>query len=299
MAIELRVSEIIGQLQTAAGSNWSNQPWDGLQAGSLDATVKGVAIAWAPELAILKQAVQKGCNLILTKDPVYWCERLPGKSQDGKTARVSEGPGGPGVWAAVEKTELYKIKKDFIESNNLTIYRMAQNWTGADSRTTEGLLKALGWKADRSISVEPNDPNLKTAIVSLPEQSLIELAKNAQTRVGGKAARLLGEVNARVLKVAVHPSYLSIGAITHIAETPNLDVIVTGEGCEWESFEYAEDWISAGRGKGFLMHGLAGTADTAAREVSAWVKSTVPSAHVEFLAAGDPFTPVYPGGLHA
>lgn len=299
MATEPRVSEIIGQLQTAAGSNWSNQPWDGLQAGSLDASVKGVAVAWSPELAILKQAVQKGCNLILTKDPVFWCERLPAKSADGKTVRVSEGPGGPGAWAAVEKTDLYKIKKDFIETNNLNIYRMAQNWTGADSRATEGLLKALGWKADQSVSVEANDPNLKTAIVTVPEQSLIELARNAQARVGGKAARLLGEVNARVMKVAVHPSYLSISAMTHIAETQNLDVILTGEGCEWESFEYAEDWISAGRGKGFLMLGLAVTSDTAAREVSAWVKSTVPTTRVEFLAVGDPFTPVYPGGLHA
>ena len=47
------------------------------------------------------------------------------------------------------------------------------------------------------------------------------------------------------------------------------------------------------------MLGLAATSDTAAREVAAWVQKVLPSTKVEFLAAGDPFTPVYAGGLRA
>jgi len=55
--------------------------------------------------------------------------------------------------------------------------------------------------------VENSDPNLKTAIVTVPQQSFLELAKYAKNRVGGKSVRLLGEVNARVTKVALHPGY--------------------------------------------------------------------------------------------
>lgn len=224
MPTESRVADILGLLQTTTGSTWSNQPWDGLQTGSMDAAVKGVAVAWAPKLAVLKQAVQKQCNLILTKDPVYWCEKLPAKSPDGLITRATEGPGGPAAWAEVEKTDLYKIKKNFIESNNLNIYRIAQNWSGSQSRPTAGLLSALGWKADQTIRVENSDPNLKTAIVTVPQQSFLELAKYAKNRVGGKSVRLLGEVNARVTKVALHPGYLTIGAIPRIAETANLRI---------------------------------------------------------------------------
>ena len=78
---------------------------------------------------------------------------------------------------------------------------------------------------------------------------------------------------------------------------PNLDVVLSGEGCEWESFEYFEDWIDAGRGKGLIMLGLAVTSDPAAKEFASWVQSVVGSTRVAFLPVGDPFTPVHAGAL--
>ena len=72
-----KVSAIIERLRAAASPTWKDQPWDGLQSGSLDAPVKGVAVAWAPTLDVLKQAVAKGINLILTKDPNFWYEDEP------------------------------------------------------------------------------------------------------------------------------------------------------------------------------------------------------------------------------
>jgi hypothetical protein len=62
---------------------------------------------------------------------------------------------------------------------------------------------------------------------------------------------------------------------------------------------YAEDAISAGRSKGFIMLGLAAAADVSGKEVAAWVSSLHPDAKVQFIPVGDPFTPIIAGGLRA
>jgi putative NIF3 family GTP cyclohydrolase 1 type 2 len=297
---QLKVSEVIDRLRAAAGSSWVEKPWDGLQAGSMDSMVKGIAVVWSPGLQVLKEAVAGGCNLILSKDPVYWYEKEePRKAGDSSGSRIKEGIAGGLRWDVIEKTDAYRAKKQFIDSNQLNIYRLSENWDGSQSMATAGLLKALGWKAQEEIAVDPLSPNMKTAIVSVPQQDLLQVAKTAKSRLGGKSARMVGQPNAKVSKIAVHPSYLTIAAATKIGQVPGLDLIVTGESCEWEAFVYAEDWISAGHGRGFLMLGLAVVSDAAASEVAEWVRKTVPSTKVNSIKAGDPFTPVNAGRLRA
>ena len=201
--------------------------------------------------------------------------------------------------AAVLKTELYAAKKQLIEKNNLNIYRISENWYGKTSMASEGLLSTLGWNASSAVSAVAAYPEEKTAIVTLPAESLLALSKAAKAKLNCKSARLLGDATAKIAKVAVHPGYLTIGAITEIAKVSNLDLILTGEACEWEAFVYAEDWINAGHGKGFLMLGLAVTSDAAASGVAAWVKKTLTGTPVEALHVGDPFQPVFAGRLRA
>ena len=300
MDSKIKVSDVIDRLRTASGSSWVDKPWDGLQTGSLDADVTGIAIVWSPGLQLLREAVTKGCNLILAKDPVYWYEKEePRKSVDSSSSRISEGIAGGLRWDAVEKTEAYRIKKEFIESNKLNIYRISENWDGQPSRETAGFLQALGWKADQLLSVEPLNPNKQSAIVTVPQQDLMPLAKAVKGRLNGKSARLIGDSSAKVKKVAVHPAYLTVAAATKIGQIPGVDLIVTGESCEWEAFVYTEDWITAGHGKGFLMVGLAVASDTAANAVGDWVRKTVSGAKVETLHAGDPMIAVNAGRLRA
>jgi putative NIF3 family GTP cyclohydrolase 1 type 2 len=255
-------------------------------------------VVWSPSFDLLKQSVAKGCNLILAKDPLYWYEKEePRTSIDSSSSRVSEGIAGGLRWDVIEKSEAYKAKKQFVDANNLNIYRISENWDGQPSRATEGLLQALGWKAQDLIAVEPINPHKKTAIVTIPQQDLIQVAKTAKSKLGGKSARLIGDSSAKVSKVAVHPAYLTIAAATKIGQVPGLDLILTGEACEWEAFVYAEDWVTAGHGKGFLMLGLAVTAEAGANAVGDWVRKSAADTKIEVLHAGDPLTPVNAGRL--
>jgi putative NIF3 family GTP cyclohydrolase 1 type 2 len=266
----------------------------------MDAAVSGVAVTWAPGLAVLKEAVAKGCNTILCKDPVYWFDPQDKPSDpDSMYLRLPEGSMGMGKMDSIEKTAAYQAKKDFIAANKLNVYRISENWDGGQQLPTVGLLNALGWKQTDSFVADERFPNTRTAVVSVPSQDLIQVAEHAKKSVGSKSARLLGERTAKVAKVAVHPGFMTVFAATRIGKTPGLDMIVTGEANEWEALVYSEDWITAGHGKGLLMLGLAATSDAGAKEVANWVRKTVNPAKVEYLAVGDPLNPARGGAIRA
>ena len=300
MATGLTVSDVIAKLHTAVGPTWKDSAWDGLQSGSMDATVTGIAVGWSPGLALLKEAVARSCNLILVKDPVYWYEKEdPLKKFDSATSRFAEGMVGSTQWDTIAKTDLYRIKRDYIAAHQLNIYRISENWDGNRSLAMYGFLRALGWKQTESLIADPRFPNARTAIVQIPADDLLHVAQHAKKSVSASSTRVLGDPAAKVAKIAVHSGFLTIYAATKIGLTPDLDAFLTGETCEWEAFTYAEDWISSGKGKGFIMTGLAPASNAAAHEVAAWVQQTLPSAKVEFLAATDPLTPVHAGGLRS
>jgi putative NIF3 family GTP cyclohydrolase 1 type 2 len=300
MATALNVGDVISKLHAAVGPGWKDEPWDGLQAGGMDVPVSGIAVAWTPGLALLKDAVARGCNLVLCKDPVYWFEKEdPLKNPDSATSRIAEGVVGFTAWDVIAKTDLHRIKQEYITANKLNIYRLSENWDSGHELATKGLLRALGWKQADSLVADDRFPNTRTAIVEIPTGDLIQVVEHAKKSLGSKSTRVLGDRAAKITKVAVHPGFLTIPAATKIGQTPGLDAILTGETCEWEAFTYAEDWISSGHGKGLILTGLAPTSDAAAREVAAAVHQVIPSAKVEFLAVGDALTPIYAGGLRA
>jgi putative NIF3 family GTP cyclohydrolase 1 type 2 len=294
----VNVTDVITKLRTSAGTSWKDPSWDGLQSGSMDAVVTGIAVTWAPSLVVLKDAVARGCNTIVCKAPVYWFDPQDRPSDpDSMYLRLPEGSMGIGKMDAIEKSAAYRAKKDFIASNNLNIYRISENWDGGQQLPTVGLLNVLGWKQTDSFVADERFPNTHTAIVSIPSQDLIQVAEHAKKSVASKSARLLGDRSAKVAKVAVHPGFMTVFAATRIGKTPGLDMILTGEANEWEAFVYSEDWITAGHGKGLLLLGLAATSDAGAKEVANWVRKAAALVKVEFFAVGDPLNPARGGTI--
>jgi putative NIF3 family GTP cyclohydrolase 1 type 2 len=294
----MQVSAVVSALKTAVGSTWQDAEWDGLQAGSLDAEVTGVAVAWSPSIEVLKKAAEAGCNLLLTKTPLYWWEGESRRGGDSALSRLLEGTTGATAFTAIEAAPVYRHKRDIVTERKLNVVRVSENWNGPNAVPLRGMMDALGWTQQQVVIADPVvAPHARTAIVSLPTASLAQVAQRAKERLGARSVRVLGDRNASIARVAVHPGYLTISAIRGILATPGLDAVITGEANEWEAFPYAQDWVDAGRGKGFVMLGLAVTSDAAARVFADVVRAAVQPVRVQFLAVGDPFTAVHAGGL--
>jgi putative NIF3 family GTP cyclohydrolase 1 type 2 len=294
----MQVDAVIAALKAAAGAKWQDPTWDGLHAGTLEAEVTGAAVAWSPTLDVLKRATAAACNLLLTKAPLYWSEGQPGPSGAAPAARFLEGSAGGTPFSAVEPSALYRQKREFVTTNGLNVFRVTQNWNGPEGLPLRGLLDALQWKAQTTIVADSAAaPLARTAIVSLTGTPLRQLAEQAKQRTGARCIRVIGDSGARIARAAVHPGYLTVPAIQGILSNPGIDLVVTGEACEWEAFPYAQDWIDTGQGKGFMMLGLAVSSDASARAFADWVRATVAPLRVEHLAAGDPFTAIHAGAI--
>jgi len=307
MATDLLVGDIVNEMRVAEGGfpkdNGTlpdDKPYDGLLAGDLKAPVTGIAVTWAPELGVLKQALAQGCNLVLCREPLYWFDD-PDLNQSAPywEDSVPEGTAGPTKWDVIEKSKLYQTKRDFIASSKINVILISTNWNGPSGLATRGLVKALGWKATEDFAADEQFSQARAAIVTLPPDQLIHVAQHAKNSVGAKSVRVIGERTSKVSKVAVYPGFMTLLTASRIWQTPGLDAVITGEACEWMGAEYAEDAIAAGRSKGFIMLGLAPFSDASAKEVAAWISELHPESKVQFIPVGDPLSPVMAGGLRA
>ena len=279
----MNATEVALRIRDGFGSGWSESKADGLQAGSPDTQISGVAVAWTPTLDVLKRAVAERKNFLLTKEGPFW--------QDG-APRPEQAVSGASPVAAIEKTEIYTYKRDYIQKNGLVIWRFSQNWTNPQKNfAIAGLTSALGWERFADTPKNNSLASLNAAAYSLPPLSLDELMKSIRQKLNAPAARALGDPASSLRKVVVLPGFLSKPGMMSLAGAKP-DAILCGEGCEWEAFEYAEDWISAGWGKAMVMTGLAVSQDAGAKKIAAWIQSLQIGIPVAYLPTGSPFTAV-------
>jgi len=72
----------------------------------------------------------------------------------------------------------------------------------------------------------------------------------------------------------------------------DVEVLVMGEGVEWETVEYADDAAAEGRHKALIILGHIPSEQAGMEDCAPWLEGFVPEVKVEFIAAAVPFWPV-------
>jgi hypothetical protein len=70
---------------------------------------------------------------------------------------------------------------------------------------------------------------------------------------------------------------------------PDVDVLVIGEGHEWETGEYAVDAVAAGLAAGLVVVGHVPSEQEGMAEAARWLAELLPEVPVELVATADPF----------
>ena len=117
----------------------------------------------------------------------------------------------------------------------------------------------------------------RVASIHLPETTLGALAADVQQRVGARALRVVGDPNARVSRIQ-----LGVGYATPAVNSPEIDVVISGEQQEVDGFldspEYVLDAASLGIPKGWIMLGHAVSEEAGMLEMAQWIKASSRSA---------------------
>ncbi|MGG1613762.1 Nif3-like dinuclear metal center hexameric protein [Paenibacillus phoenicis] len=222
----LRIQDVLDRLTAA-------QPTvDGLVCGKPETQVRGIAVTFMATQAAIEQAASLGANLLISHEGVFYSHRPDGNKL------LEEDP--------VARHKLQRLKE-----LDLTIYRYHD---GIHRETpdgiTAGLIEELGWQ-DAVGEYRP-----ASAVLDLPAATLKDLVSLLKRKLNLPFIRFTGNPDMGCRKVGVLVGYRGGGELA-IPLLGEVDLIIAGEGPEWEAPEYVRDAVYQGREKAmiFLGHG--------------------------------------------
>ena len=262
---ELTASQLIERIQQNVGVPWRAQTVDTIKAGSPDTVVKGIATSMVATLDLLRRAASAGRNFIVVHEPTFYS----GAEDEAHARNNAEEP-------------LVQLKKKFIESNDLVVWRFHDHW---HAQKPDGIIRgmglALGWE---KYQVPDN-----VRLYHLPKTTLGELAQSIKDRLKVRAIRAIGDPQTPVSAVAFNPGSTPIGLIQRYLSGNEVDVLVCGEPGEWDSGEYVRDTVASGKKKGMIVLGHDMSEEGGMAECARWLKTIVTEVPVEFMPAGEAF----------
>jgi putative NIF3 family GTP cyclohydrolase 1 type 2 len=207
---------------------------DTLKFGNLQHEVKGIVTTFMPTFSVLQRTVELGANLIIAHEGAFFShnDAFESSLQDNRT---------------------YLAKKQYILENGLNLFRY-HDYPHAErpDLVNEGLLRALEW-----------DPYFKefanyTDMLVIPGMTVAEIAAYVKAKLGIPYVRIIGDPDMSCTRVGITVGYRGGGSVVIPAmEQNDLDLVICGEGQEWETPEYVRDSVALGRNRALLVLGHA------------------------------------------
>jgi putative NIF3 family GTP cyclohydrolase 1 type 2 len=274
---------VIERIRQKLGTGWKDTPVDTFLAGKPESEVKGIVTTFAPSLQVLRDASASGKNLIISRESPSWArsaaQARPGTGGTGPGGNGG-GPGRGPNQQAMDNDPVYRMKRDYIASNNLIVYRLFDNWNARQpDPQREGLAKALSWEKYK----------VGEGFFAIPPATLKETAQTIKTTLKMKSIRVGGDPNIRVTKAALSHGMYWITDLQKMLAEPGVDLIVVGEP-QWENelSLYNFDLQAAGIKKGMIVLGQQVSEEPGCGEMAAWLKSFISDVPVEWIPAGEP-----------
>ena len=259
----LTAGDIVARIKANLGFPWREATYrDTFKFGGPDTVVKGIATTMFCSYDAIRRAVEAGCNMIVPHEDTYWNDR------DDLTI-VSGDPS-------------YKLKVDYMRDHDVVIFRMHDHMHAQKPDLIwVGLVRALGLKSTDETAPQSHH-------FTLPETTLGEMAADFQKKLGDKALRVVGDPKARVSRLQV-----GVGYATPNINSPDVDVVVSGEGQESDSAldspAYVLDAMTLGIPKGWIMLGHNVSEEQGMQEMAQWIKGFTPEVPVQLVRTGEPF----------
>ncbi|MFD0693415.1 Nif3-like dinuclear metal center hexameric protein [Paenibacillus sp. GCM10027628] len=254
--MKITVKDILNRLAVSAKA--SDTTVDKLVAGKDDTEVTGIAVAFMATHHILKQSLALGANLVISHEGVFYNHR------DGNER--------------LESDPVYQEKQRLIEESGVAIYRLHDLiHENRPDGIMEGLLRSLDWKQyvieDRPAS----------SIVDIPAMTIREVAEYVKTMLDIPFVRIVGDTSTVCKRVGLLAGYRGGGAIG-IPLFEKVDLIIAGEGPEWETPEYVRDAVYQGRRKGLIMLGHAESEEPGMKLLAGELQLAFPEVPVRFIS---------------
>jgi putative NIF3 family GTP cyclohydrolase 1 type 2 len=263
----MNVREVVDQIIAACHLPPAEQTCDVLAAGDWGSEVTGIVTTFMATADVIRDAVSKGANLIITHEPTYFT----GADDTG--------------W--LQHDDVYLLKRKLIEDHQINIWRFHDHmhWAKPDMIYT-GVNQELGW----SQYTLPGRPHCYV----IPAISVGALAAFFKEKLNVNVAQIVGDPDLIVRRLGILVGGGSLGYLSE--QTPmtlmrdeQLDAIVCGEILEWTLVAYVRDAAQLGLKKALIILGHNRTEEAGMKHLPEWLRTALPDIPVQFSEAGEPF----------
>jgi putative NIF3 family GTP cyclohydrolase 1 type 2 len=252
-------ASIIETIIKQTGSSLIPNTVDIIKEGDPETPVTGITTCMFATMDVLKQAVDKNCNLIIAHEPLYYNHLDETKM--------------------FQNDSVFLEKKRFINDNKLVIWRFHDyiHRMRPDGIET-GMVAKLGWK-EYTVNGATNQ-------FVLPETTLKELLISLKRIFPKNAFYVIGNPEMKISSIRLAAG--APGSATHIRflEDRNVDVVLAGEAQQWETYEYMRDAVAQGRNKAIIFLGHIASEEAGMDYCASWLKSFIKDIPVYFIECG-------------
>lgn len=204
---------------------------DRLEYGDLDFVVKGVATTFIASYEAIEQAISMGVNFIISHEGIFF-------SHWDNRQMLQENP-------------VYLKKCRLIEDNGIAVYRYHDGiHKSLPDGIMLGLLQSLKWREYETESFPA------ASILEIPAMELHDVIAHIKKEIGISYIRAIGDLSTPCRRIGILVGYRGSGELViPLFEKQKLDLVIYGEGPEWETPEYVRDAVRQGRQKALIVLG--------------------------------------------
>jgi putative NIF3 family GTP cyclohydrolase 1 type 2 len=251
--------QVIQSIVLKTGAETIPNTVDVFKAGDPSTQVTGIVSCMFATMEILQQAVAKKCNLIITHEPLYY-------NHLDETAQL-------------QNDSVFLEKQKFILDHKLVIWRFHDYIHSIKpDGILSGMVVKLGWE-NYAVTADLNQ-------FKLPETTLKSLAENLKKTFPENAFYIVGNPDMKLSNVWLAAGAPGSGEHIRLLEREDVDVVLTGEAQQWETYEYTRDAVAQGRNKAVIFLGHVNSEEAGMKHCAEWLKSFIHDIPILYLECG-------------
>lgn len=253
---QITPEDIVNLIKKQVTCPWADQTVDTFKAGNPKTKTTGVAVCMFADMQVLKEAVENGCNFIITHEPVFY-------NHADQTETFQNDP-------------VFLEKNEFISQNDLVIFRFHDHihMTEPDGISV-GMIRKLG--------LNQFAVNGSQTFFRIPEKTVKNYADELKLKFGMENIRVIGNPEMKFTKLAFMAG--APGGQRHIQMLQNKDieVLIAGEAPEWETYLYANDAVQQNKNKAVIFLGHVKSEEAGMEYCAEWLREFVPEVPIHFI----------------
>ncbi len=244
------------------GGEAPSKTCDVLKAGDPNKELKKVAVTMFATVETIKKAKEWGADMLIVHEPTYYDH-----------------------YEEIEELPVVVAKRKLIEESGLTIYRYHDYMHHRSvDQIPEGELYYLGLNG-----IVEDTPYSASYMLTLDEPiTAIELANKMENELGIKRVRIAGSRDKKSTKIAL--CFGTPGGVFELLASEDVEMVLTGEACEWKLAEYARDADALGMNKTLIVMGHIGSERDGMRLLAKRLSENHTEFETRYIECGEVYT---------